>query len=400
MRILVSVFLLFSCLAMSASAQQKLLIAPQSGGAVTVVPSATDAASETKTDEAKEDEKKKRKPGEIVVTTVVEGLNNPFSVAIESGTDRIFVAESGAQRIVEIKDGKAVEFAAGFPGSEYLGYAAGPLSVFSGGESVLLVGHDSEAGKGSVTRLMNKPKADDPSKMELDRQTVEIESEGDAKIGQLSSLMLKHEMLYAVTHGDEENGWIAVAEIKKEKVESLRPSIPTAKRSKYPGPSCATVSPAGEYLVVSQMGTSGDAKDSRLVFYTLQGKLLRNFEVELNDIVALAYSPSRKHLFAVDYNFADPSKGALYKLIGKGADKCDVKKLQDLSYVTSMTFDSSGTLWLTSLGGPPVTDGKPIGKLIKIEGLDDTPEEASEDGSSDSDGSDEKTAEEKKAEDK
>jgi sugar lactone lactonase YvrE len=183
-------------------------------------------------------------------------------------------------------------------------------------------------------------------------------------------------MVYVVTRGDEENGWIALSEIKKEKLSALTPSIPTAKRTGYAGPTCSTVSPAGEYLVVSQMGKEGEAKDSRLVFYTLQGKLLRNFEVELHDIVSLAYSPNRKHLFAIDYNYADPTKGALYKLIGSGADKCDVKKLQDLAYTTSMVFDSKGTLWITTLGGPPVSDGKPNGKLIKIEGLDDTPVES------------------------
>ena len=95
----------------------------------------------------------------------------------------------------------------------------------------------------------------------------------------------------------------------------------------------------------------------------------------------MAYSPSRKHLFAIDYNFADPTKGGLYKLIGKGADKCDIKKLQDLPYITSMAFDSKGNLYLTSLGGPPTTDGKPTGKLIKIEGLDDRPVESDKESS-------------------
>ena len=390
MKVLVNTFLVLALVSGSAFAQE-ILLTPKAGGVVAAVPT-QEKASDSKSEQKDKPDEKKRKPGEIVVTTVVEGLNNPFSVAVEKGTDRIFVAESGARRIVEIKDDKAVEFASDFPKAQFRGYSAGPLSVSCGGESVLLVGHDNESGEGAVTRLKQKPNSDDPSKMEIDRQTVTIDNQGGAKLGQISNVMLKHTTLYAITHGDKENGWVAVAEIKKEKVESLRPSIATTKRSNYPNPTCATVSPGGEYLVISQMGEKGEAKNSRLVFYTLQGKLLRNFEVELNDVVALAYSPSRKHLFAIDYNFSDPSKGALYKLIGKGADKCDVKKLQDISFVTSMAFDSSGTLWLTSLGGPPVTDGNPTGKLIKIEGLDDIPKSE--------DDEDSETETEKESEDK
>jgi hypothetical protein len=339
-------------------------------------PSATPAIKKPD-DDSKENDEDKRKLGEIAASTVLEGIDNPFSITIEPESDRIFLAESGAQRIVEIKDGKILPTAADFAAVKYRGYDAGPLSVFCAAENVLLVGHDNAEGEGSLTLLKLKPNAEDPSKPEVTRETIKIEKKNsETKLGQFSNIMVKHSVIYVVTHGDEENGWIALAEFQNEKVKSFRPSIPTAKRSSYPGPTCSAVSPGGEYLVVSQMGKEGEAKDSRLVFYTLQGKMLRNFEVDLHDIVALAYSPNRQHLFAIDYNYADPSKGGLYKLIGKGAEKCEAKKLQDVSYATSMAFDSKGNLFIATLGGPPATDGEPTGKLIKIEGLDETPEDA------------------------
>ena len=375
MRILI-LFCLASLLAPhSAIGQVKIVPVPAASSATTTTTPATDSADEKKDDEEKKEEDK-RKPGEIVITTVVEGLNNPFSISIEDVSNRIFVAESGAQRIVEIKDGKAVAVAGDFDALNYRGYNAGPISVCCAGENVLLVGHDSVAGKGMLTKLKITPNAEDPTKTDVKRDTTEIEvKEGEPTLNQFSNIMVKHSVIYVVTRGDEKNGWVALAEFQKEKITSLRPSIATAKLSSYPGPTCSTVSPGGEYLVISQMGKEGSAKDSRLVFYTLQGKMLRNFEVELQDIVSLAYSPTKKHLFAIDYNSAEPAKGGLYKLIGKGAKKCDVKKLQDLTYATSMAFDSKGNLYLTSLGGPPTTDGKPTGKLIKIEGLDDRLEE-------------------------
>jgi len=360
--------------------KQQVLLKDGKAIVVTQGSSATAApTTDAKPEEDKKEDENKRKPGEIVVTTVVEGLNNPFSVSIDGDLDRIFVAESGAQRIVEIKDGKAVEVAGEFDAQPYRGYNAGPISLFCPGENVLLVGHDSKEGVGSLTMLKMKPNSEDATKTDIKRETVQIEAkEGDAKLNQFSNILVKHAVIYVVTRGDEENGWIALAEFQKEKITSLRPSIATAKLSNFPGPTCTAVSPAGEYLVISQMGKEGAAKDSRLVFYTLQGKMLRNFEVELQDIVSIAYSPGRKHLFAIDSNSVDPAKGGLYKLIGKGAKKCDVKKLQDLSYATSMAFDSKGNLYITSLGGPPTTDGKPNGKLIKIEGLDDRPDEPNE----------------------
>ena len=347
----------------------------QSGAAATPV-------AETGDKDAKKEESK-RKPGEIAVSTVIEGLNNPFSLSVTE-SDRLFVAESGAQRIVEIKDGISVPVAGDFDATKYRGYDAGPLSVFCVADNVLLVGHDNATGEGSLTKLTINPNEKDAD-AKVKRDTVALEKKNStAKLGQFSNIMLKHSVIYVVTHGDQENGWIAQAEFQNGKISSFRPSIPTAKRTSFPGPTCATVSPGGEYLVASQMGKEDDVKDSRLVFYTLQGKLLRNFEVELNDIVALAYSPSRKHLFAIDYNYADPTKGGLYKLVGKGADKCEIKKLQDLSYATSMAFDSKGNLFVTTLSGPQVTDGKPIGKVLKIEGLDEKPDGADGDSKEDS----------------
>ncbi|QEG21663.1 hypothetical protein [Mariniblastus fucicola] len=403
---IVTLILLSCCLLPRAGFGQTIRLAL--GGAIaTQAPSSSGAsiltAAAAADENAKDDESPKRKPGEIVVTTLVEGLNNPFSVTVEDDSNRIFVAESGAQRIVEIKDGKSVEIAGEFPVSEFRGYAAGPLSVFSAGENVLLVGHDNESGVGSLTRLSLALNSDDPASADAARATVSIEHKTDeAKLNQFSNMTLKHSVIYTVTNGDPANGWIALAELQSGTITTLRPSIATAKLSSCPGPTCVTVSPAGEYLVASQMGKRGDAKDSRLVFYTLQGKMLRNFKVELNDIVALAYSPDRKHLFAIDYNFADPSKGGLYKLIGNGADKCEIKKLQHLSYATSMSFDRKGNLYVTCLGGPPERIGAagnessdeakdaPVdaargltkkvakGTLIKIEGLDDRPAEPDE----------------------
>jgi hypothetical protein len=54
-------------------------------------------------------------------------------------------------------------------------------------------------------------------------------------------------------------------------------------------------------------------------------------------------------------------------------------------------------LFITTLGGPPATDGKPIGKLVKIEGLDEKPEGADSESDSDTEPDTESVKEETKS---
>jgi hypothetical protein len=344
-------------------------------GVPMAVPSASPAADAQAKD--KQSEKPDAKKLEVEVSTLVDGLKNPFSITIEPESDRIFVAESGAQRIVEIKEAKPVLVAGDFPASKYRGYDVGPLSVFCPKPNMLVAGFDDDNGVGNLALLKLAAEEADAKTSVKARQSVAFKpKENGSKLGQFTSLIAKHSVVYVVTNGDADNGWIALAELQNETVQSFRASIDTAKKSSFPNPTCVTVSPGGEYLVVAQMGKEGEAKDSRLTFYTLQGKIKLNLEVGLHDIVALAYSPNRKHLFAIDYNYADPTKGGLYKLIADGADKCKVKKLQDLSFATSMAFDSKGNLYVTKLGGPAGSENADQGKLLKITGLDQNPVKA------------------------
>ena len=65
-------------------------------------------------------------------TTVIEGLNNPCGVAIQPGTGDIFVADSGAARIVRISEGKLSEVIIDFPIDVYgkgPKYNIGPLGL-------------------------------------------------------------------------------------------------------------------------------------------------------------------------------------------------------------------------------------------------------------------------------
>ena len=56
---------------------------------------------------------------EPTVETVIQGLQNPVAVVLQPETDVIFVAESGAGRVIRIVDGKAEVVITGFPLEKY-----------------------------------------------------------------------------------------------------------------------------------------------------------------------------------------------------------------------------------------------------------------------------------------
>lgn len=355
---------------------QGVVLQAPGGAAQAVELPATTQESTTKDSSNAGEKKSDGSPtAEVKQTTLLEGLNSPFSICISSVDGRMFVAESGALRIVEIKEGKALPVYSKFSKSKFRGYEVGPLSLHvETGE--MFVGHDDDKGLGNVSILkIPDSDSDNSPEAELKSTTTLAKTDEEAtKLGQFSSLVVKHSVAYVVTNGDEENGWIAMSEMAEGKLKPLRPTIATAVKSSFANPSSVIVSRNGAYILVSQMGSTSEQKDSRLTFYSLQGKLKLNLEVDLHDIVALAYSPNRKHLFALDASLADPTKGGLYKLIGAGQVKCKVKKLADLSYPTSMAFDSSGNLFITQLGGPPGSEEAKNGKVTKFEGLDVMPE--------------------------
>ena len=79
-------------------------------------------------------------------------------------------------------------------------------------------------------------------------------------------------------------------------------------------------------------------------------------------------------MYAIDFNWTDPTKGGLFKII---ADKenpqtnCLAEKLISLDKPTAMVFDTTGNLYITLIGTSlPGIEG-PSGRLIKIKGLED-----------------------------
>ncbi|UCG17699.1 MAG: hypothetical protein JSV19_06655 [Phycisphaerales bacterium] len=87
-----------------------------------------------------------------VVTPLVESLNNPTAVLV-AADGRLFVAESGAGRILAVDaDGNVSTLIEGFPLGTYTPFDIGPLSLATAADGTLIVGEGgNRAGRDRVS---------------------------------------------------------------------------------------------------------------------------------------------------------------------------------------------------------------------------------------------------------
>ena len=315
---------------------------------------------------------------EIKQETVIEGLHNPCGVAIQPETGHVFVSDSGNRRIIRIVDGKQEDVIVNFPEDIYgegPKFAVGPLGLTFINKQTLVVGGGGLADGADLIRVYQIPEAGSPP-MEAAKMvsTMSLPADGDTiGEGNFYGLAASTTHLYVTCNGDDTKGWVARAKIDGGKPKDLKRYIATKELTSVDAPVAVTMSPLGE-IVIGQMGEIKQPGDSLLTFYDqAKGNKLANFKTGLNDITALAYSPKRARLFALDFSWNDPGKGGLYKLVDDGSiDQCEAREIIKLDRPTAMVFDAEGNAYVTIIGSSE-DSGSPSGKLLKISGLDDAP---------------------------
>lgn len=294
---------------------------------------------------------------------IVDGLNNPCGVAIQPGTNHLFVSDSGNNRVVRILDGKPQNVITGFP-SQTFGrnpeFEIGPLGLLFLDKDTLVVGGGGNADGEELVRVYKVPAAGEEAitadKME---SGLVIKSEGSVVgEGDFFGLAKSTKGLYVTCNGDDSKAWIAKADIAGNKVSKLRRHIATKDSTGVNAPNGITFSPEG-YLVVSHMGKTRMQADSILAFYNERGDFLDKFPTNLYDVTGIAYGPKKKRLFAIDFCYADNSKGGLYKLIETSEDAgCQAVKIIGLDKPTAMVFDNLGNLYVTVFGSRQTEEEK------------------------------------------
>ncbi len=314
---------------------------------------------------------------QVEVKTVIERLNNPCGIAIQPETGHVFVADSGALRVIRIVEGKLEPVITGFPKDTYGKgpiYDIGPLGLVFIDKDTLAVGGGGKPDGEEMLRVYKVPSAGgapiDASQMHGNPKTLPANGNVVGE-GNFYGLAKGTQGIFVTCNGDDLKGWISLAKITGGKAINFERKIATKEATKVDAPVAITVSPEG-FLAVGQMGEITLAGDSLLTFYNEKGEKLENFKTDLFDITGLAYGPKRGRLFATDFRWLDPDQGGLYKIIAikDNFEKCKPQKIVSLKKPTALAFHPNGDLYITLAGDPFEGTGKPNGKLVMIQGLD------------------------------
>jgi len=308
------------------------------------------------------------------VETVIGGLINPCGVAVQPETGHVFVADSGAGRVVRIVDGKIEEVIVGSPLDIYGKgpmYNIGPLGLVFLDKNTLVVGDGGFKDGAEFVRVYEVPAVGKPALKYEDAkyklgplaEMGEIKGEGN-----LYGLAATKTAIYVTCNGDDTKGWVSKSDIVNGKPGDLKRFIATKEAVQVDAPVGITISSKGE-IVVGQMGEINVPNDSLLSFYSATtGKLLMNQKTGLYDIAAVGYSPKTQQLYALDFAWMKTEDGGLFQLIAgrkDGEPTLTTKKIAGLDKATSMAFTADGTLYVTVIGTAKDGEEKP-GKLLKI----------------------------------
>ncbi len=310
--------------------------------------------------------------------TVLEGLNNPTAIAVQPGTGHVFVADSGAQRVIRVIEGKIEEVIIDFPKDVYGKgplYDIGPLSlVFIAPDTMVVGGGGMEDGEDTIN-VYKVPAAGEPAIKadKIEGEAMMLPKTDDAPgEGDFYGMVKTGKGIFITCNGDDDKGWIALATLEANKIKEVTRSIALKEETKVNAPVAITFSPDG-FLAIGQMGSIKTPGDSKLTFCDPEdGKIVAQFKLGLNDISGLAYGPKRGRLFATEFNWANKSEGKLVKVVGVD-DACECRPVLNLEKPTALAFTPEGDLYIT-LAGDTSEGSEPNGKLIVIKGLDTDPE--------------------------
>ena len=116
-------------------------------------------------------------------TVVVDGLNNPCGIAVQPETGHIFVADSGAGRVIRIVEGKSQDVITGFTADIYGKgpmYNIGPLGLVFLDTNTLIVGGGDKIDGEELLRAFTIPTAGQPAiTADKAESTFALPAEGD-----------------------------------------------------------------------------------------------------------------------------------------------------------------------------------------------------------------------------
>ena len=191
-------------------------------------------------------------PSEIIL----EQLNNPCGVAVQPETGHVFVAESGAGRVIRIVEGKAQPVIVNFPLDVYgkgPKYKIGPLGLAFVSKNILVVGGGGNADGAELLRIYNLPDSDDEpieaSKMATSFKLTATElMKGE---GNFYAVAVTPEAIFVSCNGDDEKGWVSRATVSGTQFGPFKRFVATREQTGVDAPVALVVNPEGQLVACS-----------------------------------------------------------------------------------------------------------------------------------------------------
>jgi hypothetical protein len=304
----------------------------------------------------------------ITVKKVLTGLKNPHDVAVRpegSGEAyEVFVAESGAGRVVKIrseKPEKRIDVVSGFstkPANDDGFSSAGVHSLrFLDHMRLVVAGGDEEGAP--FVRLYELPEPESPLTVDQHKQEARVPESGkeptfDAHVFHSIARTQPNDrvgdfLLVAAPTEGESTGLVYVP----VRSGTLGDAVP-AQLKNVDGKfqiGGITVGNSG-YVVVATNAPGDSSRPSRLAFFSpLDRRVVMQVPTELRRIVALAYSPKSGNLFVANSPTTDDGRSGIYRIDRMNqldASACTAVKIADVRSPTALAFAPDGALYVTT----------------------------------------------------
>lgn len=316
-------------------------------------------------------------PAAPKVSTVAAGLDNPVGMAVQPGSGAVFVAESGAGRVMRLTSEGAVEVIGGLPtaevgsGGETL--KLGPLGLAFADRSLLAVGAAAETAGKTPIRIYEIPSP--PDKLAADKIKHGIAlAPGDGKkttaVGNIHGLAADsagHLIVASSDASHADRGWLGQLDVAEERAGAIKPVLGTGTEQ----PRALTVSPRGEW-VTAEIATADQPGRGLLKFYDPQTKkVLLRLATGLREVSGVAYSPRTGWLYVTAAGDEKGGGGGVYRLDRALVDgKPGVKAVlvTKLARPSGLVFAPNGALYVALLGKVDAAAKKKPGSVVRLTG--------------------------------
>jgi hypothetical protein len=318
---------------------------------------------------------------DVAVETVLTGLRNPCGVAIRPGDGEgryeVFVADSGALKVVRLwsdepeKSAAAITgFAAGTLGDGPI--RVGPIALFFLDRNRLIVGSSGNGG-GARVRLYALPEDRAEVLAEAAEQEIKFldDATGSGGMDHVYAMVRTRanepvpDAVILTSLRNDRSGQLFQIPIRAGTLGAMQP---------FGGPTdggapkkVAEVSLAEqEHIVAGQVGELDESRDSQVVFYNpIDGARIMALPLELHDVVGLAYSPKTGNLYAADIAWMASENGGIFRIdeVGDaGQPRCAAVKIATVARPSALAFGPDGALYVTAFG--ELADEKTNGGLL------------------------------------